>query len=79
MNHSDISDRSREQHEAYLSPVGVYKVTPITAALGPNSAPFHNHTHTAVLHICIDIMFELDIDWTTVRVSTRQLKDSRAC
>ena len=76
INHSGISDRSREQHEANLSPVGVYKLTPITAALGPDSAPFHNHTHSAALHICIDIMFE--IDWTTVRVSTRRLKDSRA-
>ncbi|KAH9977444.1 hypothetical protein BJV77DRAFT_1052539 [Russula vinacea] len=63
INHSGISDRSREQHEANLSPVGVYKLTPITAALGPDSAPFHNHTHSAALHICIDIMFE--IDWTT--------------
>ena len=70
LSDSDIS----EKHEAFLSGVRAYKVsrtTPITATLGPTSAPFHNHPHSAVLHIALDIMLDLEIDWTTVRVLTR--------
>ena len=54
--------------------VWTYKVsrrTPITATLGPNSTSFHNHTHSAFLHIALDIMLDFEIDWTTVRVPMR--------
>jgi len=47
---------------------GTYKVsrgTPVTTTLGPTSTPFHNHTHSTVLHIALDIMLDFEIDWTT--------------